>query len=225
MVSRSRPLNILFDFDGTLSDSLPGIEYSVRAAFAACSRPLRHPNLRPFIGPPIREILARAGEVVDTADLDRLERAFRHSYDSEGWRMAVCFPGAAEALRELRRRGCNLFLVTNKPQHITRAILEQEGLTALFDEIVTRDSHSPAYPDKEAMLRAVVLSHKLGSDSCLMVGDTMEDAIAAASAGIRMVWMAHGYGILSEPQPEAVTAVLSGFSQLQKFVAEVPGDD
>lgn len=224
-MSRPRPPSILFDFDGTLSDSLPGIEYSVCAAFEACSLPLLHADLRPFIGPPIRAILAQAGDVSDPAALDRLERAFRQSYDSEGWRMSASFPGAAETLRELNRRGCRLFLVTNKPRHITLAILDHERFTSLFEDIVTRDSRSPAYEDKEEMIRAVLLSHKWCSDSCLMVGDTMEDAIAAASAGIRMVWMAHGYGTLPEPQPDGIIAVLRDFQQLLLLIAEVPGHD
>jgi phosphoglycolate phosphatase len=225
MVSHPRPRNILFDLDGTLFDSLPGIEYSVQEAFRACELPLGHSDLRFLIGPPIRAILARAGEISDEAALDRLERAFRHSYDTEGWQMSVCFPGAADALRELRRRGCRLFIVTNKPRHIALAILEREGLTGLFDEVVTRDSRSPAYQDKAEMVSATRLSHKLVSDSCLLVGDTMEDAIAAESAGICMAWMAHGYGNLPEPQPAVIAGVLRGFPQLLLLVAEVPVHD
>jgi phosphoglycolate phosphatase len=210
----------LFDLDGTLVDSLPGIEFSVRAAFGACGFPLLHSNLRPLIGPPIRAILAAAGEIASPADLDALERAFRHSYDSEGWLMQACFPAAADLLRALERRGCRLFIVTNKPRHAARAILDREGLTPLFEAIVTRDSRSPAYRDKAEMLQETLHSHKLVSDTSLMVGDTMEDAIAADSAGIRMVWMTHGYGVLPESPPPAMICALQSFPQWLLLVAE-----
>jgi phosphoglycolate phosphatase len=199
----------LFDLDGTLVDSLPGIEFSVRAAFRACGIPLLHSNLRPLIGPPIRAILAAAGEVSGATALDALEGAFRHSYDSEGWLMQACFPGAADILHALKRRGCRLFIITNKPRHATLAILDREGLTPLFEAIVTRDSRSPAYWDKAEMLQETLHSHKLVSDTSLMVGDTMEDAIAADSAGLRMVWMTHGYGVAPEPLPAMICALQS----------------
>src|ERR1700733_5364416 len=99
------PPCILFDLDGTLVDSLPGIEFSVREAFSSCKLPLPKESLREMIGPPIRTILSQAGNVVGESGLDILERAFRASYDSDGWRKTVCFPDADRVVRLMHEQG------------------------------------------------------------------------------------------------------------------------
>src|SRR5580658_355753 len=91
---------LIFDLDGTLLDSLPGIRFSVEAAFRACGLAMGDVDLRSLIGPPIRTILARmAGKQPSGEELDQLERSFRWSYDCEGWKMTPHYEGAAEALR------------------------------------------------------------------------------------------------------------------------------
>ena len=117
----SRPAAAIFDLDGTLIDSLPGIEFSLKAAFDACGiRGTTH-DLRSLIGPPIRTILARAGNVTDERKLVDLEKAFRKSYDEEGWKMTACYPEVPPVLLAMQNEGIRLFVVTNKPLHISTA--------------------------------------------------------------------------------------------------------
>ncbi|MGD0892782.1 MAG: HAD family hydrolase [Terracidiphilus sp.] len=214
------PQNILFDLDGTLLDSLPGIEFSAQAAFDACCLPLPNSDFRALIGPPIRTILSRAGSVVDASTLDALELAFRASYDSEGWRRTVCFPDAKQVLRIMREQGHRLFVVSNKPRTISLKILESNSIPALFELIVTRDSSVPAYPGKAAMIEAVIKSYKLASEDCLLVGDTMEDAEAAYATGIAFAYMKHGYGDVPEGAAIPVAFRFDGFSQFLPRLAE-----
>jgi phosphoglycolate phosphatase len=75
----------LFDLDGTLVDSLPGIAFSVDAAIAESGLPVRRTDLRPLIGPPIREIFRQLLPQADALHLSSLEAAFRTSYDTGGW--------------------------------------------------------------------------------------------------------------------------------------------
>jgi phosphoglycolate phosphatase len=197
-VSSRLPQWILFDLDGTLLDSLPGIESSVRAAFTACGMPQLHTNLRKMIGPPIRAILRQAGEIQDEKSLDCLEREFRADYDTQGWRKTVCFPNVGPVLRLMRQHGFQLVAISNKPRHISLRTLEHERILELFAKIVTRDSRSPAYSGKEEMIRAIQAERHISPTNCLMVGDTIEDAKAAESAGIRFAFMSHGYGTVDE---------------------------
>ena len=192
------PQWILFDLDGTLLDSLPGIEFSVRAAFRACRFPLLKTNLREMIGPPIRAILSRVGDIEDRESLDHLESAFRADYDTQGWRKTVCFPNAGSVLRLMREHGYKLVAISNKPRHVSLKILESESILDLFEKIVTRDSRSPAYSGKDEMIRAIQAERHINSTNCLLVGDTIEDANAAASVGIRFAFMSHGYGTVDE---------------------------
>jgi len=210
---------VLFDLDGTLLDSLPGIEYSARAAFAQCGLTIGEVNLRSLIGPPIRTILATMALTDSTRglsedQLDRLVQAFRGSYDSEGWKMTPHYEGAQQALRAMRANARRLFVVSNKPRHISLRILEAEGTLELFDEVVTRDSREPTYKDKQEMIHSLIQRHGLQPQNCLMVGDTMEDAVAASQTGMTYCLMTHGYGDVPLTSEVPVAFRFDRFSQL-----------
>jgi phosphoglycolate phosphatase len=213
------PRYILFDLDGTLIDSLPGIEYSIREAFSKCKLPLATQSVQELIGPPIRTILSRAGNIVATDCLDQLVVAFRASYDSEGWQKTASFPRANELLRILHREGHQLFVVSNKPRRISLQILERQGMLDYFESIVTADSRSPAYSDKKEMIDSLLAERSINAADCLMVGDTEEDAGAAASAGVQFVWMAHGYGNLGSGHSRSVRK-LDSFAEFLKVRTE-----
>jgi phosphoglycolate phosphatase len=215
----TRPASILFDLDGTLVDSAPGVEFSIREAFGTCKLPLAKANLRELIGPPIRTILSQAGNVNEESSLDRLERAFRASYDGEGWRKTLCFPEADLVVRRMHELEHRLFVVSNKPRHVSLQILETAGILEYFEAIVTRDSRSPHYRGKQEMIGALIAQRSIGCE-CLMVGDTMEDANAAAAAGIKFIWMTHGYGSVSQLSSIPVAHTLDSFSQFLPLITK-----
>jgi phosphoglycolate phosphatase len=210
------PECVLFDLDGTLLDSIPGIEFSAGAAFEAAGLDFGGMSLRRWIGPPIRTILAKAAETDDAALLDRLEAAFRASYDTEGWRKTPCFPGARELLIHLKDAGHRLFVVSNKPRAAAVKILEMQGIAGLFERIYTRDSAKPPYASKAGMMQAILSDYGLKPADCVMVGDTMEDASAAALEGIAFIFMEHGYGEVAETQP--VLLRLGNFSEFLETI-------
>ncbi len=216
------PACLFFDLDGTILDSLPGVEYSVRAAFDSCGLPLRNTSLRQLIGPPIRTILSRAGEIADGDVLDQLEGAFRKSYDTEGWRKTVCFPGVHTVLQAMHTFGHRHFVVSNKPRHISLRILQNEGMLNFFEEILTSDSRSPAFQGKAEMISLLMTRHGVGADICLFVGDTIEDAQAAASAGVGFVYMTHGYGEIMDTHDIPIALRCDGFSQLLPYLIQEP---
>jgi phosphoglycolate phosphatase len=219
------PECVLFDLDGTLLDSLPGIAHSVRAAFEACGLAMGEVELRTLIGPPIRTILAKmaladAAGGLSEEQLDRLVQAFRLSYDNEGWKMTSHYVGAAELLRELRGNGKRLFVVSNKPRAISLKILEAGGTLELFEEIVTRDSRKPAYSGKREMMSSLMERHGLEPQDCLMVGDTMEDAEAASATGMKFCLMTHGYGNVPVGSVVPVALRFDRFSELMPKLAQ-----
>ena len=215
------PQSLFFDLDGTLLDSLPGIGHSVRAAFAACGLEMGNEELRALIGPPIRTILANiSAATLDDAQLDRLVAAFRESYDSEGWKLTPHYEDAAKTLRVLREQGRRLFVVSNKPRHISEKILAEEGTLDYFDEIVTRDTRMPSYRDKQEMMRYLLQKWDLSAQDCLMVGDTIEDAKAAQDVGMQFCLMTHGYGGDFAKAGVPVSLRCVGFSELARFAEE-----
>jgi phosphoglycolate phosphatase len=214
------PTCILFDLDGTILDSLPGIAFSVRVACRMVGLPEPKINLRSLLGPPIRTILSQA-VTEDPALLDQLERAFRASYDTEGWRKTSCFHGAQATLGIMKESGHRLFVVSNKPRHISLQILEREGLSPLFERIYTRDSRALART-KQEMLYEFLSEYGVSSPDCLMVGDTLEDAIAAAVAGIGFVYMTHGYGELAQTPSIPIAHTLDNFPQFMQLITQEP---
>ena len=210
---------VLFDLDGTLVNSLPGIEFSVDCALEECGSPERRQDLRALIGPPIRNILAKLVPHAGDAELSRLESVFRQSYDSVGWRKSVLYEQARETLAALKYAGVPLFLVTNKPAAPTRRILEHVGILDLFTEILCPDSKDPCFPSKPAMLKEIVERHSLDSATCLYVGDTAEDYRAATECGIPIALVAHGYGAESSGNDFPAGLHLNNLSELLNLVA------
>src|SRR4051794_10201496 len=126
--------HVLFDLDGTLIDSLPGIEASARAAVAAVLPERSLLSLRPYIGPPLPIMLRRVlGDLAEDV-LARLVTAFRNHYDAAGWRTSVLFDGAREVLEQVVEGGAACYVVTNKRRGPALTILEHFGLLRFFQE-------------------------------------------------------------------------------------------
>ncbi len=206
--------NIIFDLDGTLVDSVPGIQWSVEVAMTSCGVARECPNLTSLIGPPIRSILAVAATTDDRAELDRLEKAFRASYDSDGWRRTICQAGVREMLDGLRSAGCTLWVATNKPAHATGLILRELALANWFQEIVSRDSVMPSFASKGAMLTDLLERRDLRREESILVGDTLEDCHAAAVAGIGCAVVPHGYGQEMDRELPAGSRRIAGWDEL-----------
>jgi phosphoglycolate phosphatase len=217
-MNKRRPKAVIFDLDGTLIESLPGIEYSVKEAFAACGIEYTDVNLRSLIGPPIRTILSQVAKTATSDVLQKLENAFRISYDSEGWQKSFCYPGTERALATIRDCGIRLFVVTNKPRHISTRILGMRAIEQIFECIITRDSRMPQYADKKEMLRTLLDSSGLDARECLFIGDTEEDGVAAAASGMQFGYVSHGYGTVHERDGVPVDLWLDNFSQLPQMI-------
>jgi phosphoglycolate phosphatase len=185
---------ILFDLDGTLVDSLPGITWAVRIALAEVRPGSELPDLRPFLGPPIQEIFRLALPDAAPAMRAALERKFRTAYDDEGWRKTVAFPGVPETLAELKRLGMQCFGVTNKPALPTQRILAHCGLDRFFEVFLSTDSRQPALTSKSAATQTLLEKWHLHPRATCLVGDTLEDAHVARACGMAFVAYSGGYG-------------------------------
>jgi phosphoglycolate phosphatase len=185
---------ILFDLDGTLVDSLPGIAWAAQTALTEVRPGSELPDLRPFVGPPIREIFRQALKIDDAAMLDGLEASFRRHYNSRGWRHTVAYADVSQTLTALHAAKVRLGVVTNKPQVPTRSILAHLDLARFMEIVVTPDSVSPAYATKTRALAAALSTLSIIPGRSLFVGDSGDDAAAAAGCGLRFAAVTYGYG-------------------------------
>jgi len=214
MKSNGRPGGCyFFDVDGTLIDSLPGIEFAVREALRSLGKKCKG-NIRQLIGPPIREVLRKILGDESESELDRVEAQFRKYYDSEGWKRSHLYPGVESTLKELKERGNRLFVFTNKPAHVTTAILKDLDIDSCFEAALSRDSRVPHFKDKAGMLAELVRDFKVDKDSALVTGDSAEDFRAALETGIPFCFVTYGYGSLPEGQAAGCVRRVDNFSSL-----------
>lgn len=186
--------NIVFDLDGTLIDSMPGIALSINLAIAEVCPERKATEVGHLIGPPLREVFRRALLLEDNNVLTALEEAFRRSYDGGNWRQTRLYDGVTETLAKLRATDCRLFIVTNKPPMPTERILRHFDLWTRFDEVVTILSRQPPFATKAAATDDLQRRHDLSASHTVFVGDSADDGAAAEACGFKFAAVTFGYG-------------------------------
>jgi len=204
--------DILFDLDGTLIDSSPGILASLARTLAAHGISPQMPLEPSLIGPPLATTLRQASGVTDEAALARLIDTFKTDYDTQGYRATEMFPGVASVLAQLAAAGARLYIVTNKRMIPTRRILDALGLAQHFTGIHTRDETDPPASSKAALTARLLTRYGIDPRRACFVGDTREDAAAAQENNLPFIHAAYGYG----------AARLPAHAALHRF-AELPG--
>jgi len=189
------PMNILFDLDGTLTDSGVGIINCAIFALKHFDLPIpSREALRVFVGPPLRDTFPKFG-----VPLDRVDEAialYRKRYTTVGKFENFPYPGIRELLETLKGHGHGLYVATSKPEHMAVEILEHFGLANYFDIICG------ATPDDSRSKKEDVIAYLLRSlpegQEVRMIGDTIFDINGAAAHKLPAIGVAWGYGDCKE---------------------------
>ncbi len=173
---------VLFDLDGTLVDSTPGIWASVRAAADALGLPEPTPEqLRGMVGPPLQDGFALVlGVPAD--DVPRAVAAYRAHYAAGALLDATVHPGVPELLAALAGAGATLAVATSKPEPFAVRLLEHVGLLPSFASVhgATLDG---AVRHKDQVVAAALAAHPDG-ERPVLVGDRAHDVLGAAAHGL-----------------------------------------
>lgn len=205
----------IFDLDGTLVDSLPGISYAVDLAIAAVVPEIPRKDLRALIGPPIRRVFQSAlCGVASEAQLDSLEESFRQAYDSEGWKQSKPFEGVAQTLQNLVSIDVSLFVLTNKPLHVAGRILALCGLDECFRAVIGPESGRPPFSSKPRAAEHLCRRFGLFGQRTLLIGDSEDDARSARHCGLSFAAADYGYGQVTTKLPGSFDYRLTSFSDL-----------
>jgi phosphoglycolate phosphatase len=200
----ARPQLVIFDLDGTLTDSAQGIVSSFRHALGEIGAVVPGGDLASrVVGPPMHHTLCQMG-LGD--DADAAIAAYRADYSARGWAMNSLFAGIEPLLADLRAAGVRLAVATSKAEPTARRILAHFGLDGYFEVI------AGASVDGSRATKADVLAHALAQlqplpDRVLMVGDRSHDVEGAAEHGIDTVVVGWGYGTEDFADPDAVRAL------------------
>lgn len=182
--------SVLFDLDGTLTDSAPGIIDCAAYAFSSLGYEIPGiQELRTFIGPPLSSSFARYG--MDSDTVEKAITAFRKRYADSGKFRNDVYPGIEELLNKLRNKGYHLFVATSKPEPLAREILAHFHLDTFFDEIAGA-SLDRSRESKEAVIAYLLGKKEIGN--AIMIGDTDYDVIGAKKHGIPCITVSWGYG-------------------------------
>ena len=202
---------ILFDLDGTLTDSGEGIINCAWLALKHFGMPLPDKEtMRVFVGPPLRDSFMRFG--VPEEDVETAIEIYRSRYIPIGMFENTPYPGIKSLLGALKAQGHKLFVATSKPEGMATAILEKFQLAPYFDLICgaslddTRDS-------KDKVI-AYLLEKTGGKDDYIMVGDTAFDVEGAAVNGIPTIGVAWGYGKVEDMKTAGAKAIAHSPAEL-----------
>ena len=207
----------LFDLDGTLTDSAPGITHSVRYAMEQMGKPLAPDrDLRCFIGPPLlysfENYLGLSPE-----DSQRAVDLYRVCYRAGAMLECGVYDGVRETLAELNRRGIVCVLATCKPHEFACRIVEHFDLAKYLAFISGPEMDGTRNEKHEVIAYAM---EKLGipsPDSVLMVGDRRDDVVGAERCNMACIGVEWGFGTREELEAAGAMQVISKPEELLRF--------
>lgn len=190
---------LVFDLDGTLVDSLPGIACGLNGALESLGMPTHTEEaIRMMVGSGARELCKSAlapgcrGDVPDQSIADLLA-AFMRIYPDTWQDGTHIYPGINDLLGDLNREGRPLAVLSNKPHAVTAPLVRALFPDIRFDSVMGYSDRFPRKPDPAALL-SIAGQWKLPARDVTMIGDSIHDAGAAQAAGSGLLLVGWGYG-------------------------------
>ena len=189
--------NIIFDLDGTLTDSQEGIVNSMKAAMNALGRKIPGQNLiRGFIGIPLQELFLNHFRI-SAGELEKAVFHFRNYYTEKGIFENKLYPGIEELLIQLNQ-GSTLFVATSKFEKNALRVLRHFNMDGFFTGMAGANS-SGTHSGKTELVEKLLNDFHINRDATtVMVGDTTMDLKAAEACNIDSIGVTYGYGLINE---------------------------
>ena len=206
---------ILFDLDGTLTDSGEGIINCAALGLEHFGIPVpSREEMRVFVGPPLDETFIKFGVPAEKAQ--EAIAVYRSRYLTVGKFENFPYPGIEEMLQRLKAEGHKLYVATSKPESLSVEILEKFGLAQYFDQIcgATFDGSRSHKADVIAYLLAQ-MEHQ---GETVMVGDTHYDIIGAKAHGIPAIGVSWGYGEVAAMEQAGAMAIADTMEELYRLL-------
>ncbi|PKQ64816.1 phosphoglycolate phosphatase [Labilibaculum filiforme] len=214
---------IIFDFDGTLINSIPDLALAV-------NKMLQHYHLVPlsvhqvtaFIGNGAKTLVSRSLECsmqnqkVSKALLDEAFKIYLLAYQEVICEETYTYPGVIETLNNLDKKGYKMVICTNKPYDFIEPILDKLVIKQFFKCWVGEDSLLTKKPDAAPLFHlAKVMNTSI--EKCIMVGDSKNDILAAQNAGMENIGVSYGYNYNENIADYKPTLIVDNFADLQKL--------
>lgn len=217
-VTKMKYKAIIFDLDGTLTDTLEDLFLSVNHALRSCSLPERSlDEVRKFVGNGVRKLIERSvPEGTKSTVLEKCFEAFRAHYVIHCQDHTCLYPGIATLLMTLHARGYRMAVVSNKLQTGVDE-LARTFFKGVIDVAIGEQQGIPRKPEPD-MVEAALRQLGVSKEEAIYIGDSDVDLQTASNAGlpcISVLWgfrsrdflVAHGATILAEKPQDVLTLV------------------
>lgn len=214
---------IIFDFDGTLINSIPDLALAINKMLSHYNLfPLRVKQVIPFIGNGAKILVQRSLECsMPDREVSKefLEEAFEIYFAA--YREVTCdetytYPGVLETLNYLNKKDYKMVICTNKPFGFIEPILDKLSIKQFFKYWIGEDSIPEKKPNAAPLLH---LANEMNTsiEKCIMVGDSKNDILAAQNAGMENIGVTYGYNYNENIADYKPTLVVDNFADLQEL--------
>ena len=203
--------SILFDLDGTLTDSGEGIINCAIYTLEHYGLPIpSREELRVIVGPPLHESFVRFG--VPKEEAENAVEKYRERYIPIGAYENTPYPGIRELLERLQSEGHRLYVATSKPEGMSIDILKHFDLDKYFTKICGA-SLDTSRSTKDAVI-AYLLKECGAQENAIMVGDTAFDVLGAKTHGIPTIGVSWGYGTVESMEQAGAAQIVHTMDEL-----------
>ncbi|MCL2405727.1 MAG: HAD-IA family hydrolase [Defluviitaleaceae bacterium] len=206
----------LFDLDGTLTDSKPGIIHSATYALTAAGiTSSNYSGAQDFlIGPPLREALRLIHPFSD-AEVEEVVKKYREYYSQKGMYENTVYPGIMELLQKLQDKGITMAIATSKAITFAKLIAQHFMFASFFDVIMGAEPDGTRERKSEVITTALdQLGGKDKFQKIIMIGDREHDIIGAKETGIDSIGVTWGYGSMQEFEAAGAKTIVSTAEEL-----------
>lgn len=209
---------LLFDLDGTITDSETGITRCVEYALNHFGIRVNNlSELSPFIGPPLLDSFKEFYNFTDEQAVIATEK-YRERYTDKGIYENELYPGIKELLAEAHRKGRTVILATSKPEVFAKRILDYFELSNYFS-FVAGSGLDGSLHTKTDVINHILRSNDIKDlSTVVMIGDRKHDIIGANNVGIDSVGVLYGFGDYKELSEAGATYIVKDISELRNLL-------
>ncbi len=192
------PSLVLFDLDGTLVDSRPGIVHSLRLALqgAGITLPEDH-DFTWCIGASLWKIFEHYMQTNDRHRLEGAVASYRHIYRDGPMFEYDIYDGVVQSLNDLKQRGTRIVIATAKVHEYAREIIAVSELDACIDHVYGSELDGRNV-EKRDLIRMILHEEQIAAERTVMIGDRHHDIDGALANGVAAIGVTYGYGTVEE---------------------------
>jgi phosphoglycolate phosphatase len=215
----------MIDLDGTLLDTIPDLAVAANMMLTELKRPVLPESLiRNFVGKGIHNLIERTltGSMDGKPDAELFQQAlpiYERCYTAVNGKHTTIYPGVKEGLDALRALALPMVCVTNKSERFTLPLLDYVSLSGYFVNVVAGDTLPQKKPDPAPLLHACT-QLKVAPGEMLMIGDSLNDAQAARSAGCPIFCVTYGYNEGHDVRTLDVDAIVASLVEATRLISK-----